>query len=346
MLANRIFEEPEVYKLDVPYANIVTKETNVYIIRDQGEILIVDMGAPTDQAEAVFLKALEELDIPIDAPRYFFTHLHFDHSGLADKLLSSGAEVFIGEHELRSGEPNFHKRMSDFVKGRFQEEGMTLHQAEEKGAMIEVATPLDFDKLNIVSVAEGDVINIGRFPFVVQNLFGHTRGMVGLYQPDSGLCFSGDQLLFCITPACGLFLDGVDSIETYNMSMFNLMQLPITHLLHSHGEIRADFKERAAAILKSRNKRMKKAVDFIAENPGLNGIDVVRNMGWRIPFASIDECEQRQQWLIYTQGIAILDHLVRVDAIERVREPALSGIAPMSNTYKLKNDFIVEFEGF
>lgn len=346
MLANKIFEEPEVYKLEVPYANIVTKETNVYIVRDQGEVLVVDMGAPTEQAEEVFLKALGELDISLDAPKYFFTHLHFDHSGLIEKLLPEGAQVFIGEHELRSGEASFHKRMSDYVKGRFQEEGMTLHEAQEKAAMIEIATPLDFEKLEITTVAEEDVINVGRFPFVVQNLFGHTRGMVGLFQPDSGLCFSGDQLLFCITPACGLFLDGIDSIEAYNMSMFNLMQLPITHLLHSHGEIRADFKERAATILESRNKRMKKAVDFIADNPGLTGIEVIRNMGWRIPYSSIDECEQRQQWLIYTQGIAILDHLVRIDAVERIHEPALTGLSPMSNTYVPKDELIVELNRF
>lgn len=342
MIAQKIFEEPEVYKVEVPYANIITNETNVYIVRDGDDVMVVDMGAPTDEAASVFAQALSELDIPIDAPKYFFTHLHFDHSGLVGKLLAPGTQVFVGAMEMRSGEPGFHKRMKDYVKGRLQEEGMTLHEAEEKSAMIEIATTLDSESIDITKVDEGDVITVGRFPFQVINLFGHTRGMIGLYQPDSGLCFSGDQLLFCITPACGLFLDGVDSIDAYNESMRKLVSLPITHLLHSHGEIRADFKERAAKIFESRNKRMQKAVDFIAENPGRTGIEVVRNMGWRIPFASIDECEQRQQWLIYTQGIAMLDHLVRVGAIDRVREPALSGLSAMSNNYVPVAEFIWE----
>ena len=342
MLAQKIFEEPEVYKVEVPYANIVTKETNAYIVRDGGDVLVVDMGAPTDEAARVFSQALSELGIALDSPRYFFTHLHFDHSGLVERLLSPGTKVYVGEMEMRSGEPGFHKRMKDYVKGRLQEEGMTLHEAEDKAAMIEIATTLDSDALDIETVEEGDVITVGRFPFEVIDLFGHTRGMVGLYQPDSGLCFSGDQLLFCITPACGIFLDGVDSIQAYNESMRKLVGLPITHLLHSHGEIRPDFKERAAKIFESRNKRMQKAVDFIAESPGRTGIEVVREMGWRIPFASIDECEQRQQWLIYTQGIAILDHLVRVGAIARVREPALSGLSAMANTYVPADELVWE----
>lgn len=333
MLAQKVFEHPEVYKVEVPYANIVTKETNAYIVRDGDDVVVIDMGAPTDEAVRIFTQALSEMDIPIDAPRYFFTHLHFDHSGLVDKLLVPGTRVFVGAKEIRSGEQGFHKRMKDYVKGRLQEEGMSLHEAEEKSAMIEIATVLDPAKLDIVPLEEGDVIAVGGFSFEVVDLFGHTRGMVGLYQPDSGLCFSGDQLLFCITPACGIFLDGIDSIEAYNESMRKLMGLPITHLLHSHGEIRADFKERAVKIFESRNKRMQAAVDYIADSPGRTGIEVVRNMGWKVPFSSIDECGQRQQWLIYTQGIAMLDHLVRVGAVERVREPALSGLSAMTNTY-------------
>lgn len=342
MLARKIFEEPEVYKIDVPYSNIVTNETNVYVIRDKGDVLVVDMGAPTDQAAQVFSQALSELGISFDEPRYFFTHLHFDHSGLVSKLLEPSTTVFVGAMEMRSGRYDFHKKMKDYVKSRFQEEGMSLHDAEEKSAMIEISTTIDSLDLNVELLEEGDTITVGRFPFTTIDLFGHTRGMIGLYQPDSGLCFSGDQLLFCITPACGLFLDGVDSIDAYNSSMRSLLELPITHLLHSHGEIRADFKERAVKIVESRNKRMRDAVDFIKENPGRTGIEIVGNMGWRIPFRKIDECGDRQQWLIYTQGIAILDHLVRIGAIERIHEPALSGLSAMSNTYISVNEKIWE----
>lgn len=340
MLANKIFEEPEVYKIDVPYSNIVTKETNIYVVRDQGEVLIVDMGAPTEDAAQVFLQALSELDIAPKDASYFFTHLHFDHSGLIDRILASDSEVFIGADEIRSGSPDFTKKMTDHVKVRFQEEGMSFHEAEEKAAMIEISTTIDEDRLNVTPVEEGDVIEVGRFAFSVIDLSGHTRGMVGLYQPDSGLCFSGDQLLFCITPACGLFLDGEDSIERYAQSMARLIALPITHLLHSHGEIRPDFKERAEAIMESRARRLQRAIKYVEDNPGCSGVDIVRNMGWKIPFSCVDDCEQRQQWVIYTQGIAMLDHLVLRGFLWRMHEPALTGIVAMKNTYMPVEDAV------
>ncbi len=340
MLARKVFESPEVYLIEVPFQNVALTETNVYVIRDQDDVLIVDMGSPTEEAAAVFTTALEELNIdPVEA-RYFFTHMHFDHSGLAQAYVPPEATIYINELELMAASPLFARKMNHMVQDRLEEEGMDPSHASEICATIEIATPLDDGSKTVEKVKGDDTIMVGRYPFQVVDLPGHTRGMMGLFQPDSGICFSGDQLLFIITPTTGLFLDGSDSLCAYERSQQRLMSLPITMLFHSHGDIRPDFRERAERIIRHKAKRVDDTVDVVRslfdEMPGdlaPRGVDVVRAMRWKIPFDSIDECEPHQQWLIYTQGIAILDHLVVEGRIERIAEPAVVGNASVLHRY-------------
>lgn len=340
MLARKVFESPEVYLIEVPFQNVALTETNVYIIRDQDDVLIVDIGSPTEEAAVVFTAALEELSIDPAEARYFFTHMHFDHSGLAQAYVPSEATIYMNELELMAASPLFARKMNRMVQDRLEEEGMDTSHASEICATIEIATPLDDGSKTIEKVKGDDAIMVGRYPFQVIDLPGHTRGMMGLFQPDSGICFSGDQLLFIITPTTGLFLDGSDSLRAYERSQQRLMSLPITMLFHSHGDIRPDFRERAEHIIRHKAKRVDDTVDVVRslfdEMPGdlaPRGVDVIRAMRWKIPFDSIDECEPHQQWLIYTQGMAILDHLVVEGRIERIAEAAIVGNASVLHRY-------------
>lgn len=340
MLARKVYESPEVYLIEVPFRNVALEETNVYVVRDLDDVLIVDMGSPTEEAAGVLIAALHELGISLSDARYFLTHMHFDHSGLAQAYIPRESTIYINEHELAAASPAFAEKMSRMVKDRLEKEGMDPAHASEICATIEIATPLDSETKSVEIVSGGDTLTVGRYEFEVVDLPGHTRGMMGLYQPDSGICFSGDQLLFIITPSTGLFLDGSDSILAYERSQERLMSLPITMLFHSHGDIRSDFRERAAHIIEHKRKRIDSTIDVVRDlieetNGDLlpRGIDVIRNMGWRIPFASIDECELHQQWLIYSQGMSILDHLVMQGRLLRIEEPAVVGNAPMLYRY-------------
>lgn len=337
MLAEKLFEEPTVYRLQVPFQNVVTTETNVYVIQDGNDTLIVDMGAPTVEAQRYLEAALAELSIDPIGTRYAFTHLHYDHSGLVERMLPLETPLFIHRKEIASADKAFAERIASYIKDRLEEEGMDSATASLISAPIEIATPLEPTKRNVTLVEGGDVITVGRFPFEVIDLPGHTRGMMGLYQPDSGICFSGDQLLFLITPATGLFLDRTDAICAYDESMHRLLSLDITHLFHSHGDIRQDFRERALYILKKRQGRYEEIADIVntaARGEGkefegspvlLSGIDVISRMRWSIPFPSIADCDLHQQWLIYVQGISMLDHAVNSGRILRIEEPALEG---------------------
>lgn len=339
VLWQKVFDNPEVFLIQVPFRNVVTTETNVYVIRSANEVLIVDLGAPTEAAAQALLCALDEIGVDLAHASIFFTHMHYDHAGLACELPLCGNAVYLNEHELRASEPSFAKEISEYVTDRFQREGMSSSQAAEVGAPIEITTPISACVDHVEIMRDGDVFSVGSYVFEVVDLPGHTRGMQGLYQPNTGLFFAGDQLLFLITPSIGLFLDGSDSFAAYERSMSKLLSFDITHLYHSHGAIRRDFRDRAEAILKARHHRCDEVVGIIedanASGYQPTGIEVIERIGWRIPFPRIADCDIRQQWLIYTQGVALLDHLTFAQRICRTSESALVGNAFMTNRYSL-----------
>lgn len=337
MLWQKVFEDPEVYLIQVPFQNVITTETNVYAIRSGEDVLLVDMGAPTKEASKALLDALGEIGVSLGHASIFFTHMHYDHAGLGCELPVCARTAYINGLEMRAAEPTFAKQLAKHVTERLMDEGMAESHAKEITALVELTTPICACIQDVHRTQGGDTIRVGDYDFQVIDLPGHTRGMQGLYQPDTGICFTGDQLLFLITPSVGLFLDDSDSLAAYEESMARLMNLEITHLFHSHGPIRRDFRERAVKIHDSRQKRMDRIVGIIEdaqrEDYQPTGIEIIERIGWNIPYPSIDQCEARQQWLIYTQGIALLDHLVNQRRIVRKRTPAEHGNALFTNRY-------------
>jgi hypothetical protein len=174
---------------------------------------------------------------------------------------------------------------------------------------------------------------VGDFKFEVVPLPGHTAGMAGLYNEKTGIMFSGDQLLFDITPTTLISLDDKDTLGQYIKSMRRLLDLQPKRLFHSHGEIRPDYRRRAIRILNSRKARIDLAAKSIWQRcaeggQAPTGIEVINSLSWKIPYPSIDDAPEEQQWLIYSQGVTVLDHLVATGRAERIVEVAEVDVPP------------------
>ncbi|MCI8468364.1 MAG: MBL fold metallo-hydrolase [Eggerthellaceae bacterium] len=325
-LFEQVHADPDVFQLKVPFPNVVTTETNVYVVRDGDDVLVVDAGAPTEGAGLYFGAALEQLGVDPARARYFLTHLHYDHAGLVGGFVPDEAVVYLGRGELPAARADFGERSARYSSARFVEEGLTAEEAARAHAPLHVSMPIDVDARPVVVVDEGDEVAVGRYRFRVVNVPGHTRGHVALLHPESGICFTGDHVLFIISPGLSLFVDGGDALSAYLDSLDKVAALGCSRLFISHGENRLDFAERIEALKAHHAKRcdaMAAVVEQAAargEEP--TGADVIRAIGWRIPFATIDECEPLQQWSIYTLGIVLLDHLVAEGRLARRADEA------------------------
>ena len=101
----RVHTDPDVYLIQVPFSNYKLDSTNCYAVIDEGETLVVDTGAPSEEGRAYLAAALEELHVDFDRISFFLTHLHLDHAGLVDALVPPDAPLYLNERDYKRTQP-------------------------------------------------------------------------------------------------------------------------------------------------------------------------------------------------------------------------------------------------
>ncbi len=323
---SQLYSNPNVYCIEVPFTNISTDETNVFVIEDEGEFLVVDTGAPTDEGAAVFERALDEIGVDRSKASFFLTHLHMDHAGLVDRSVPLDAPLYVSGTDFYlmnlSKEPHFWEH----AEARVMAEGVSAENARTFCRVGRYGTGIDSfkaDGRNLVFPDEGDEIKVGRHVFEVIDTAGHTPGHMSLLHRESGLFFGGDHVLFVISPGLGFRPDGGDPMATYLSNVRKMFDLGITRLLVAHGELKDGWEERARWAIAHHERRLALAVDVVRANPGATGEEVIRGLKWNVPM-DWDDVSTVQKWCIIESGIIILEHQVREGLI--VREKDAQGV--------------------
>lgn len=312
----QISENPDVYLVRVPFLNISTSETNCYLICDGGECLAVDTGAPTDGGANILNAAIDELGIDRARMSFFLTHLHMDHAGLIDRIAPLQAPICLSLADFNlmsaSGDPEYLK----ITESQVSAEGFDcelVHKSARYGMGIPSFDPKGRD---LRFVGEGDVIQVGSTKLEVIDTAGHTPGHLALFHRESGMLFSGDHILFAISPGLGLRLGVADTMGIYLANLQKVCDLGVSKLLHSHGEIRPDWRERVSWLASHHLERVEQAASYIEGHPGTTGADVVKNLTWNVPQAW-EDIYPAQKWCIVEGGIIILNHLAAQHRIAR-----------------------------
>ena len=274
----QINSSPDVYLVRVPFLNISTSETNCYLICDRGECLAVDTGAPTPEGAVLLDAAIDELGIDKARMSFFLTHLHMDHAGLIDHVAPKEAPIALSLTDFNLMAASSDAEYLRITEAQVSAEGFDcdlVHKSARYGMGIPSFKP---EGRNLKFVAEGDVIVVGQTKLEVVDTAGHTPGHLALFHRGSGLLFSGDHILFAISPGLGLRLGIVDTMGVYLANLQKVCDLGISRLLHSHGEIRPDWRERVAWLKNHHCERIEQAAAYIAEHPGATGADVVKTL--------------------------------------------------------------------
>ena len=319
----QINSSPDLNLVRVPFLNISTSETNCYLICDGGECLAVDTGAPTPEGAALLDAAIDELGIDKARMSFFLTHLHMDHAGLIDHVAPKEAPIALSLTAFNLMAVSSDAEYLRITEAQVSAEGFDcdlVHKSARYGMGIPSFKP---EGRNLKFVAEGDVIVVGQTKLEVVDTAGHTPGHLALFHRGSGLLFSGDHILFAISPGLGLRLGVVDTMGVYLANLQKVCDLGISRLLHSHGEIRPDWRERVAWLKNHHCERIEQAAAYIAEHPGVTGADVVKNLTWNVPQAW-EDIYPAQKWCIVEGGIIILNHLIAEHRI--AREPDANNI--------------------
>lgn len=212
---DKVFSNPDVYCVRVPFVNLGSGESNCYIVRDDGDCLVVDPGAANEVGMRRVRNALFELGVAPGECKVFLTHTHFDHAESTRVLFPKGTCVYVSEVGFEERSPIRAEAVRELFVRRMLKMGATLADAEEYSRNDYEPTFLPAGAFDYRFVREGDEVHVGRFVFDVVEVPGHTLDLVCLVGRDGAPSFTGDEVIFGTTPSVDAPFDGEDALALY-----------------------------------------------------------------------------------------------------------------------------------
>jgi len=205
-------------------------DLTLYAIEDGGEVLLVDTGAKGFGTPELLLEHLG-LGDRLDGVKVFVTHNHFDHASNAAALEARGAQILM---DLTWKPRIFDPPAWAVLCGYPQKESACFMDPQLKYLHADVQPTYP-----VTDVNEGDIITVGSRGFQVIATSGHTMGHYCLFEPETGILFSGDCVIDKIMPIICTTMLGRGELAMAYRSLERLKGLGASLTLPGHlGPIR------------------------------------------------------------------------------------------------------------
>lgn len=193
---------PQIYRIEVVLPDNPLKTLNSYVIKIEQRNLLIDTGFNRPECLAALRQGIAELELDMDHTDIFLTHLHGDHSGLITQIASSSSNIYMSAQDKKLLDRFIFEGESYWSRfdARFIDEGFP----PDEMAIVALANPgrkyLSEGSFSFIAVDNGETIKVGEFEMECILTPGHTPGHMCLYLRKQKILFSGDHILFSITP--------------------------------------------------------------------------------------------------------------------------------------------------
>lgn len=311
-----------------------------YALPTSDGIIMIDSGPDYDGAWEVLAGQLDAAGLDIaDVKVCAITHAHIDHCGLAFRWQDEGVNVvaseletqsflhgrniigyqtqYVFEHMRRVGVPE--ARIAGFIESR-EKMRQAYRSGDNTGGGVRRerwpglirGTPFRPD----VDLSDGDEIRLGDRRVVLVSAPGHTPGNCVFHEPDSGVLFSGDQVIPGLNSNPGWHFDiSVEpperfrSLPAFADSLDRIAALDVRYLYPGHREPSSEVAEEIERVRRHHRKRQGQLREFLAHGP-LTPYELLTTMFSRLP--------DRRLWQAMAEVTGHIDALVvRGEARER-----------------------------
>ena len=310
-----VFEN--VFRIPVELPGNPLKELNSYLIRDTERSLLIDTGFRLPACKEALLAGLAELGEDPGEVDILLTHLHADHSGLSTQIIGDGRQIFISETDGRMLE-NLPAPGEKWA-GQWAE-----RWAGNKARDILAGMPLEIvDGLEALNpaimfappggnrytrVKDGETISFGGYSLRCIMTPGHSPGHMCLWDEETGLMFTGDHVLFDITPNITAWVAVEDSLGDYLESLRMIREYPVKTALPGHRKT-GDFHARIDELFRHHDVRLAEVESIVRANPETTAYDVAGKMRWKIRAANWDEFPAVQKIFALGECLSHIDYL-------------------------------------
>lgn len=298
--------EENIYRIQVPLPGNPLKSLNSYVIVGK-RALVIDTGFNMEECHSQLRRGLEELGLKLKKVDVLATHLHADHLGLAGKiannLLMSRLDAEIAIKSVL--EPNYWKKLAElYIRNGFPE------KEAKKVAKIHPAVKYSSEfSGEIIFLNDGDILEYGDFSFEVILTPGHTPGHICLYEAEKEILFSGDHILFDITPNITFWETMEDSLGAYLRSLDKVYELEVKKTLPGHRNFYGSHKKRIEDLKEHHRKRLEEALSAVKRGATI-AWEIAQQITWDLSYEKWDDLPTMQKWFAVGETIAHLEHLV------------------------------------
>jgi len=307
-----------IYKLEVPLVGNPLKEVNDYLIRGREGDFLIDTGFRTNECRDALFSQLSELNVDRKKLNVLLTHMHFDHSGLATEAAGEDGHIYISSTDYGvllnrlTGRTN--KKQDDLYREYgFPEE--LLERMENKGSLL-FQGPVKIDG-RFRELDDGDIVLAGDYELRTIVVPGHTPGSCMFWNEQNGIMFTGDHILFDITPNITCSVDMQDLLGHYLDSLATVREYPVQFALPGHRKSGA-YRERVDQILEHHRKRLDEIQNILAEGRWQTAYQTAQKMKWRIESKSWEDFLLNQKWFAFGECLSHLEYLEKRGKVERV----------------------------
>lgn len=310
---------PKLYKLDINLPNNPLKALNCYIIKGEERNLIIDTGFAREECRTALDRGLKDLGIDLSKTDLFITHMHADHSGNITYLARPQARIYASHADafvINGGREIGHWEEMRAYAGKSGFVAAELEGAIEKHPGYRYCTE---GKHEFTCLIEGNHLQVGEYDFLVLETPGHTRGHLCLYEPQKKILFSGDHILYDITPNIALWSDEENPLEEYLRSLDKINALEINLTLPGHRSLMGSPRERIAELKSHHQKRLAE-IKEILKNGTMNAYQVAAHMTWDLTYKTWEEFPTPQKWFATGEAIAHIKYLVENGQVSQGEE--------------------------
>jgi len=306
-----------IYRIPVTLPGNPLKELNSYLISDPERCVLIDTGFRLPACKQALLSGLGELGVDPGEVDIFLTHLHADHSGLSSEIAGEDRRILISETECRMLE-NL-PALGEKWAGQWAER-WAGNKARDILAGMPAAIVNELESLNpaimfappggrrYTSVKDGEVLHVGGYALRCILTPGHTPGHMCLWDEKSELMFTGDHVLFDITPNITAWIGVEDSLGNYLDSLHVIREYPVKAALPGHRKP-GDFRARIDEIFRHHEIRLAEVESIIHAAPGQTAYEIAGGMRWKIRASSWDDFPATQKIFAVGECLSHLDYL-------------------------------------
>lgn len=307
----------DIYCISVPLPESPLRALNSYFIRGKDRDVLIDTGYRRPECQSSIEVDLESLQSDPARRDIFLTHLHGDHAGLSNILSSPTSRVFISEIDLQYLYRVLTGEITEKMHVRYVSEGFP----ELLATFIERTNPARLHGLDAVGdnyrgLKQGERIQVGDYSLQTIVVPGHTPGNTMFWIEEAQIMFTGDHVLFGITPNITAWVDVEDSLGDYMESLRKVKDYPVVTSLPGHRE-RGEYHTRVENLLLHHERRIEQALNIVHDMPGLTAYEIASHMTWKIRSDSWDTFPPNQKWFAVGECFSHLDYLRKRNKITR-----------------------------